>query len=224
MAVVYDDPRELPSPQMTRERSWRPTLALLLIAAAVAGSPAAAQTGARPPPAGPQRKEWFALEITPIGLGFRYGDDYGSDPDLLQAGFGVTLRLLRQKAGRWYVTPVQVGVFGGSGPSFLAHAQVEGGLIIPVGSRELELGLAGGVGWLAIVHDSPRSCEGRCWVGGTGLLLSSVVRYTLVYAPNLAVAVGVRAVFPVTRLHDILGVNTAAGVLLLGGIELAFGR
>jgi hypothetical protein len=112
--------------------------------------------------------------------------------------------------------------------TIFAHAEMEGGAIIPVGAqgngRALEIGMAAGVGVLAVEY-AEVGCDGSCDVGGAGVMFSPVVRYLLRDGPGWTMGATVRAAIP---LHvpsgDWVGHYSGRAVLYLVGFDVALGR
>jgi hypothetical protein len=169
------------------------------------------------------RQEFVAIEVSP--LSFNLGSAPQS-PTRVQPGPGGTLRLLRHRWRRAYVTPLQAGVFVGElgGATILAHADVEGGFILPLNgdTQAFELGLAAGAGILAIPYAT--TCDGSCNVGGAGPLLSPVVRYIAWGSTHFTTGFTLRAMIPlVVPTGDWFGYYTGRAILFLAAVDLAFG-
>jgi hypothetical protein len=168
-------------------------------------------------------QEWAAIEVSP--LSFNLGSAEQS-PTRVQPGPGGTLRLLRHRWKRAYVTPIQAGLFIGElgGATILAHVDVEGGFILPLNAdtQAFELGLAAGAGILAVPYAT--TCDGSCNIGGAGPLLSPVVRYVAWGFSRFTAGFTLRAVIPlVVPTGDWYGYYTGRAILFLAAVDLAFG-
>lgn len=201
-------------------------LALAVLAnAAVARATEA--VGVEPPPPEPLssiRQEWVGIDLWPLSLNSGH-PPAGPAPTRFQPGPGGTLRVFRHRWPRAYWTPLQAGLFvgeGGSGTIF-THLDTEGGGILPLGAgRALELGMAAGVGILAIRYAN--GCDGSCNVGGAGVTLSPVARYLFQDGPAWTMGATARAVIPLqVPSGDRFGYYTGRAVLYLAGFDLAYG-
>ena len=171
------------------------------------------------------RQEWGGIEISPLSFNMGSAPD-GQHPTRVQFGPGGILRVLRHRWEWAYVTPVQAGLFLGymGDRTILVHVDAEGGIVLrlPDGAQSLELGLACGVGILAMSYANV--CDGSCNIGGAGPLLSPVARYLIRSAPRFPLGFTLRAMIP---LHvpdgDYWGYHTARGILFLAAFDLAFG-
>jgi hypothetical protein len=200
----------------------------LVVGAALSGwsatSPAAeADVGAAAPT--PLTQELIGLELTPLSLALASCCDYhGGSLDRFQAGLGGAIRLLRHRWQYAYVTPIAAGAYLSSGnDTILVHIQAEGGVIVPRTDRRLELGLGVGIGALAMRYAN--TCDGRCNLGGAGFLISFAARFLFVVRPTLTAGASARLVIPMSQpREEVWGHNTGHGNMLLGGLEVAFGR
>jgi hypothetical protein len=200
------------------------TLAALATAAAVHATPAVEGEAVVAEPPSSVRLEWVGIELSPISLNSGHPPS-GQDPTRFQPGPGGTLRVLRHRWTQAYWTPLQAGLFvgeGGSGTIF-THLDTEGGGIFPLGEgTALELGMAAGIGILAIRYAS--GCDGSCNVGGAGVMLSPVVRYLFQDGPVWTMGATARAVIPLqVPSGDWFGYYAGRAVLYLVGFELAVG-
>jgi hypothetical protein len=168
------------------------------------------------------RQEWAGVELMPVSLSI--GSHAWGAPERVQVGAGGTLRLLRRRWTSFYVTPIEVGVYVTSGAkTIFTQAMIEAGYVAPGPLRRLEIGLAAGVGILAmdIGHDD---CDGRCNIGGAGPLLSPVIRYRIVDGPRWTVGAALRGVIP---LHDTdgdwFGYFVARGAMVGAALDVGFG-
>ena len=108
--------------------------------------------------------------------------------------------------------------------TIFAHLEVEGGLIVPGTDCRLEIGVGTGVGILAMAYNTAQ-CDGSCLLGGAGWMVSFVARYLFLVGPTLTVGANVRAVIPMTVPDgEWFGYFTGGGEMLLGGLEVGFGR
>jgi len=203
------------------------TLALVAGAALTtwSGMTRAADAEMDAPAAESLRIEWVGLELTPVSVSLP------SPPccreghvDRTQAGFGAGIRLLRYRWEYAYVIPIQAGVYVSSGNgTIFAHAQAEGGLIVPGTDRRLELGMGAGLGILAMRYAT--GCDGSCTLGGGGFLVSFAARFLFVERPKLTVGASARLVVPLERpAGEWFGYYVGDGNMILGGLEIGFGR
>jgi hypothetical protein len=196
-------------------------LGLVLLCGAVALSPARAHAaeGAVPPAAA---QEWVGVELMPVS--FSIGSAVWGAPERVQFGVGGTLRLLRRRWTSFYVTPIEAGVYVTSDEKTrLAHAMVEVGYVAPGALRRLEVGLAGGLGILAmdIGHSD---CDGRCNIGGLGPIVSPVVRYRIVDRSSWTIGAALRAVIPLRDPRgDSSGNFVGRGAMVGAALDLGFG-
>jgi hypothetical protein len=180
-------------------------------------------------PSSPSRltQEWIGLELTPLSLALTGTPCCRTNASLspVQAGLGVSLRLLRHRWDRAYIIPIEAGYYAGttgSGTRFI-HVQAEGGVVVGGTDRRLELGLGIGAGILGMDYAS--DCDGTCDVGGAGALLSLVARYLFVDRRYVTVGANVRAVLPLNRTKgEYFGHITGWGGMLLAAVEVGFGR
>jgi hypothetical protein len=185
----------------------------------------AAQEGIDAPALSPVIREWVGLELTPFSLSLTQGQsEPGEGSSRLQAGPGGSIRLFRHRWQSVYVIPIQIGVYvGGENEVLFGHVQTEGGVVVPGTDRRLELGLGLGVAVLAIKYGN--HCDGYCYTGGDGAMISPVARYLFYTTPTATVGASVRALVPLekpgARLFD--GITTW-GSALLAGLEVGFGR
>jgi hypothetical protein len=181
-------------------------------------------------PAQALEQEWVGAEATPLALATGRLD-YPWPPDAphfrLYAGFapGLRLRLLRHRWTRVYWTPIQAMVLVGEGGGRTAGFGLgtEAGAIwrsATGGSLELGLGLDLG----AFATELPAPC-GNCAMGGSGLVPSLVLRWTVHDARPLSVGLYLRVAAPLSgrtvfgydQSHELYTVSVA-------GVDLAFGR
>jgi hypothetical protein len=197
------------------------TLAALAALAALAPAARGAEASA---PAGPAaRQEWVGVEVPLLSYNGGTAQD-GRAPSRTVPGLGATVWVLRRSWSFAYVTPLQAGLFlGGLGDdSIFVHVDVEGGLALREGPRALELGLAAGAGILAVHYGG--GCDGSCNLGGAGVVLSPVGRYLFLGRPGFTTAFVMRVVIPLqVPSGDYFGHYTGRAVMLLTGLELAFG-
>ncbi len=171
------------------------------------------------------RQEWVGLELTPASMALASCCD--SQPghiDTYQAGPGGGIRFGRHRWERTYLIPLEAGLYVTSGNrTIFLHLEVEGGLIVPGTDRRLELGVATGLGILALEYSN--KCDGSCDVGGAGWMISLVGRYLFVVRPAVTVGASARLVIPATVPGgEVLGHFVGDGSILLGGLEVGFGH
>jgi hypothetical protein len=173
----------------------------------------------------PLRQEWIGLELTPASMSIPSGPccNRPGGVDRFQAGFGGSIRLLRYRWKHAYIIPIQAGIYVSSGDdTIFAHVEVEGGVIVGA-ARRLELGIGAGVGGLAMRYGT--GCDGRCNLGGAGWLVSLAARYLFIEGPKMTVGAGARLVVPLgTPDGEFIGYFIGDGMMILGGIEVGFGR
>ncbi len=171
------------------------------------------------------RQEWIGLELTPASMSIPSGPccNRPGGVDRYQAGFGGSVRLLRYRWEHAYIIPIQVGLYVSSGnETIFAHVETEGGVIVGA-ARRLELGLGAGVGALAMRYGT--GCDGTCNLGGAGWLVSLAARYLFIEGPKMTVGAGARLVVPLgTPDGEFLGYFIGDGMMILGAIEVGFGR
>ncbi len=169
-------------------------------------------------------QEWIGFELTPLSVAL-VSKPLGREGhlDTFQTGLGVGIRVLRYRWERTYVIPVQAGLYFTSGDrTILAHLQVEGGFILG-SDRRLEVGIGTGVGVLAMSYAT--TCDGSCVVGGAGALVSLVARYLFIATPTWTLGASMRLIVPLsTPGGEFIGYYTGSGSVMLGGLEVAFGR
>ena len=214
---------------MPGARRRRVALAFALAAVAVDARPARAATGDTEAPGSPPRAqiithETIGLELTPVSLSL--GDvprDQPGELDRFQVGAGGNLRLFRRRWDPVYVIPLQLGLYlSGAGTRF-AHAQTEGGLIVPGTDGRLEIGMGIGLGVLTIAYS--QYCDGACHVGGIGVMVSFAARYLFHASLTNTVGVALRAVIPADETRRrVFGELTDRGEIVLGSVEIGFGR
>ena len=90
--------------------------------------------------------------------------------------------------------------------------------------RRLELGLGVGIGFLAMTYATPIGCDGACHLGGVGWLVSFAARYLLLDGPRFTVGAGLRAITPVTTPAGEGFGFIGRGTIVLGVMEVGFGR
>ncbi|HVT07524.1 MAG TPA: hypothetical protein VHO67_08705 [Polyangia bacterium] len=172
------------------------------------------------------RLEWVGAELLPLSVNAGSVPSWETPPGRFRAGLGGMLRGPRLRWTNVYWTPLEAGAFvagGASGADGIVLMQVatEGGLRLPAGPGTFELGLAGGLGGLAI--DYGTDCDGTCAIGGVGPLLSPVARY-LLDAGHWSVGFVVRGAVPLRVPHgEWLSTITGFGALVTAGVEAAFG-
>jgi hypothetical protein len=215
------------------------SIASLVVTALLAVTPRAQAQPAAPAEAAPEpasdepvpgsrlRLEWIGVEISPVARS-EGPSSLGPAPSRWQIGLGGIVRTMRLRWSHAYWTPVQAGLFVEqirNDQTIYLHIETEGGVRLPLagGSQAVELGLAAGVGILAIPYRA--GCDGSCIVGGAGAILSPVARYLVKEGPGLTVGFTLRAVLPLQVPEgDHLGDLTDRGFLFLGGVDVAFGR
>jgi hypothetical protein len=173
------------------------------------------------------QREWVGIEISPLSVnaGSAGSGAGAAAPHRFDGGPGATIRLLRFKWTTAYVTPVMAGLFLGLGDpnTILAHVLTEAGARFSTGVGTLELGLAAGVGILAIQYDT--DCDGRCNLGGAGVMISPVVRHLFWEESGSSVGFSLRAMIPLQVPEgDTFGYFSGRGMLFLGALDLALGR
>lgn len=225
-------PRSAGMPSASREGMWTRAhhrIALALVAGAVltawSGTTRAADAEIDAS-ASSLRKEFIGFELTPVSVSLP-----GSPPsyrpghvDRYQAGFGAGVRLLRFRWEYAYVIPIQAGVYVSSGNgTIFAHIGAEGGVVVPGTDRRLELGMGAGAGILAMHYSS--DCDGSCTLGGSGFLVSFAARFLFVDGPKLTVGASARLIVPLAQPEgEGFGYYVGDGKMILGGLEIAFGR
>ena len=188
-----------------------------------AGSAGAAE--ADPAPAATMTQEWVGLELTPMSVSFPGTPCCGRQGhvDTFQAGPGGGVRLFRHRWQNYYFTPILAGVYVTSeNRTIFAHVETEGGLIVPRTDRRLELGIGFGLAGLAVKYAT--GCDGSCDVGGAGSMVSFAARYLFVDRPTFSIGAGARAVLPLQSNGEWFGYFVADGKMILGSVEVAFGR
>ena len=166
-------------------------------------------------------QEFLGLELTPVSMALGTPPCCGHpSPARLQAGLGGSVRLFRHRWELGYIIPAQASVFVSSGAkTIFGVVQVEGGVVVPGTNRRLEIGMAFGLGILAMTYDT--GCDGDCHLGGNGVLFSPVARYLFVDRPTYTVGTAVRAIIPLSETsEDIQG----SGEALVASVEIGFGR
>jgi hypothetical protein len=171
--------------------------------------------------------EWVGLELAPVSVATSSPPADGR-PDqsfsALQAGPGGNIRLLRLRWEYAYVIPIVAGLYvSGGTDTIFAHAQTEGGVIVPGTERRLELGVGLGVGVLAISY--ARGCDGSCVIGGQGLMASLAARYLFWSRPTVTVGINMRVMLPLAVPEgEGLGYYTGYSGLVMSALEVGFGR
>jgi hypothetical protein len=191
-------------------------------AASVTMAPGRARADERAAPERAAAQEWVGVELMPASLSI--GSHAWGAPERVQVGVGGTLRLLRRRWTSFYVTPIEAGVYVTSeAKTILAHAMVEVGYVAPGPLRRLEIGLAGGVGVLAM--DIGRNdCDGRCNIGGAGPIVSPVVRYRIVDQATWTLGAALRGVIPLREPDgDVFGYFVGRGAMVGAALDLGFG-
>jgi hypothetical protein len=108
---------------------------------------------------------WFNLASQPVA---------GHIPILSWAPVA-TIRFARLEAKHFYWTPLQVGLGIGPSDAYLAHVSTEIGKRLTVSHGVfVDVGLAAGAG--IAVAGYANDCDGVCWAGGGGALISPVIR------------------------------------------------
>jgi hypothetical protein len=132
--------------------------------------------------------------------------------------------LFRHRWERVYVIPIQAGVYVAAGDDLIfADVQTEGGLVVPGTDRRLELGVGLGLAVLAIKYGN--HCDGSCYTGGAGAMVSPVARYLFYSTPTATVGASVRALLPLERPStQLFGGISSWGSALIAGLEIGFGR
>lgn len=177
-------------------------------------------------------QEYVGFELTPASLLLTSTPVAGNGeapPSRLQAGPGAAIRVGRHRWEFAYVIPFQAALYvstvnSGGNDTIAARLEFEGGLIVPGTDRRLEIGLAPGVGILAIGYSV--DCDGSCRRGGAGAMVSPVVRYLFRDGPSVTIGASLRALIPlsVPRSEVCFGYCTGFGSVLLGGVEVGIGR
>jgi hypothetical protein len=169
-------------------------------------------------------QEWIGFELTPASLALASVPARSTGHiDTFQTGPGAGVRVGRYRWQHTYVIPVQANLYTTSGGQTLfAQLQVEGGFIVGSG-RRLELGIGVGIGMLAMTYAT--TCDGSCVVGGVGPLISIVARYLFIATPTWTLGASSRIIVPMsTPRGESIGYYTGSGSMMLGGLEVAFGR
>ena len=175
--------------------------------------------------------EYFGLEVTPGSIMLTDPPVFEGEapPPRAQIGGGITIRAIRRRWEYGYVTAVQAGFYvstkSGSGQdTIVARLEMEGGGIVPGTDRRLEVGLAAGIGVLGIGYAS--HCDGTCRKGGSGGMISPVVRYLFVDGPRATIGASLRAIVPLSTSggEACFGYCTGFGSIMLGSVEFGFGR
>lgn len=177
-------------------------------------------------PAPTLRQEWVGFELTPLSVALGSCCGYkGGHLDRTQAGPGGSMRIGRYRWENAYVIPIEAGLYVSSGNgTIFAHLETEGGLIVPGTDRRLEIGVGTGVGVLAMTYNTAQ-CDGSCNLGGAGWMISFAARYLFFAGPSVTVGAGVRAVIPLSLPDgEVFGSITGRGDMLLGALEVGFGR
>jgi hypothetical protein len=173
---------------------------------------------------GSLEQEAAGLELSPLSFNVGSGPD-GRSPQRLRLGAGGTIRFGRHRWAQMYWTPAEAGLYlAGNDFSDIiaARLQTEAGTVLPVDTGALEVGLAAGPGILAINYGS--GCDGDCHIGGTGLLLSPVVRYLFSATGWYTVGVVIRADLPaILWSSNCFDRCNGRALLVLGGLDLGFG-
>jgi hypothetical protein len=212
--------------------SIRGHLAILRLAGSIAVLAASARVAnaaddAPGAPVSSLRQEWVGVELTPVSVALASCcDNHGGNLDRYQAGPGGSIRFGRHRWEQAYLIPFEAGLYVTSGnATILAHLEVEGGVIVPGTDRRFEIGIGTGVGILAMRYN-PIQCDGGCYVGGTGWVVSFVARYLFLAGPSMTVGASVRAVVPMSTSAGEMafGYTSGGGDLLIGGLEVGFGR
>ena len=174
------------------------------------------------------RLEWAGAELLPLSVNVGSAPSFWPSPNRFRPGLGGMLRGLRMRWTNAYWTPLEAGAFvagGGSGSdgTVLLQVATEGGLRLPFGGGIVELGLGAGLGGLAIDHGG--QCDGTCAIGGVGPMLSPVARYLLRDAAGWSFGFVVRGAIPLRVPHgEWIATIDGFGALVLGGVDVAFGR
>jgi hypothetical protein len=195
------------------------------VLAARAAVARAADADPATPATGTMTQEIVGLEFTPASIAMpSSAPAYRSGHvDTYQAGPGGSIRLLRHRWERVYVIPLEAGFYVSSGNgTIFTHLETEGGVIIPGTDRRVELGLGTGVGILAMNFSS--ECDGTCTMGGAGWMISLAARVLVVDRPMFTAGLGARLIVPLQTSNNDWGYNVGGGTMLLGAVEVAFGR
>lgn len=201
-------------------------LGLVFLCGAIASltvAPGRARADEGPAPPGPAAaQEWVGVELMPVSLSF--GGTWRGSPQRVQVGGGGTLRLLRRRWASFYVTPIEAGVYvTAETKTIFSHVMVEAGYVAPGPLRGLEIGLAGGVGILAM-EIGLNDCDGPCMIGGVGPMLSPVVRYRFVDRPGWTVGAALRGVIPLHEPDgDWFGYFVGRGAMVGAALDVGFG-
>jgi hypothetical protein len=209
-------------------RRLRTALTLAASVAALAASVrvASAAEGDAGEPVSSLRQEWVGLELTPVSVALASCcGGKGGTLDRYQAGPGGSVRFGRHRWEREYIIPVEAGLYFTSGnKTIFVHLEIEGGVIVPGTDRRLEIGMGTGLGVLAMSYNTSQ-CDGSCAVGGSGWMVSFVARYLFLVGPTMTAGAGVRAVIPMSGVgSEVFGYITGRGNMLLGALEVGFGR
>jgi hypothetical protein len=220
--------RHAPITGVTSLPRLRQTIMTLAATVAALTAPARLASGAEDDAGAPVaslRQEWVGVEVTPASIALASCCDFhGGELDRYQAGPGAGIRFGRHRWEVAYIIPIEAGVYVSSRhATIFAHVEVEGGVIVPGTDRRLELGMGTGLGGLAMSYGAV-GCDGSCVLGGAGWMVSFVGRYLFVAGPTMTVGASVRAVIPLSTPGDWIGHYTGGGNLLLGGLEVGFGR
>jgi len=170
-------------------------------------------------------REWVGIEVTPVSYSLAHAtSEQGEASSPLQAGPGGSVRLFRHRWEQVYVIPIQAGIYvGSSNEVIFAHVQTEAGLVVAGTNRRLEVGLGLGLAVLAIKYGN--HCDGYCYSGGAGAIVSPVVRYLFHTTPNATMGASVRALIPLEEpSSQLFGSLSSWGSAVLAGIELNFGH
>jgi hypothetical protein len=204
------------------------TVVTLAASVAVLAAPTRVANAAEDDAAAPVsslRQEWVGLELTPVSVALASCcDSHGGTLDRYQAGPGGSIRFGRHRWDRAYIIPVEAGLYvTPRNETIFVHLEVEGGVIVPGTDRRLEIGMGTGLGILAMKYAV--GCDGSCNLGGAGWMVSFVARYLFLVGPTMTVGAGVRAVVPISVPEgEVWGYFTGRGYMLLGGLEVGFGR
>ena len=172
------------------------------------------------------QQEWVGLELTPVSVALASCcGGKGGTLDRYQAGPGGGVRFGRHRWEHAYIIPVEAGLYvTPRNKTIFVHLEIEGGVIVPGTDRRLEIGMGTGLGVLSMSYNNA-GCDGSCDLGGAGWMVSFVARYLFLVGPTMTVGAGVRAVIPITVPEgEVFGYITGRGNLLLGALEVGFGR
>jgi hypothetical protein len=176
-------------------------------------------------------QEIIGFDLTPVSVMLTSPPSFAGEtpPPRVQAGPGAAIRLARHRWEYAYGIPVQAGLYvSTTSPSgqdtIVARLETEGGVIIPGTDRRLEVGLAAGAGVVAIGYAA--HCDGTCRKGGSGAMISPVVRYLFRDGPSVTIGASLRALVPlsVPSGDSCFGYCTGFGSVMLGGVEFGIGR